>query len=317
VLFGFGWGVANMLFGLSVPRAGMALSFAIVVGMSASSGGNRREVKETMRFALNHMVAPLLTHEAFFDLAASLRLKHVEIRNDLAGMALLDGTAPAEVGTAAAARGLSVLSINALQRFNDWTPMRAVEAKALTAAAKASGAAAIVLCPVNDPRYTPSNSERLAALGGALQGLKLILVEAGIIGLIEPLGFAECSFRRKSEAVAAIAAVDGAGVFRLVHDTFHHFVAGEEEMFPECTGLVHVSGVTAPDVPASAMRDQHRMLVDRNDRLGSVAQLRALASGGYRGPVSFEPFAASVHTSATLVADLRASLDYLAQVVPG
>ena len=37
-LFGFGWGVANVLFGSAVPRMGMALSFAIVVGMSASLG---------------------------------------------------------------------------------------------------------------------------------------------------------------------------------------------------------------------------------------------------------------------------------------
>ena len=38
VLFGFGWGVANVLFGLAVPRVGMAISFAIVVGMSAALG---------------------------------------------------------------------------------------------------------------------------------------------------------------------------------------------------------------------------------------------------------------------------------------
>jgi len=37
-VFGFGWGVANVLFGISVPLAGMALSFAIVVGMSAALG---------------------------------------------------------------------------------------------------------------------------------------------------------------------------------------------------------------------------------------------------------------------------------------
>jgi L-rhamnose-H+ transport protein len=37
-LFGFGWGVANVLFGSAVPLVGMALSFAIVVGMSASLG---------------------------------------------------------------------------------------------------------------------------------------------------------------------------------------------------------------------------------------------------------------------------------------
>jgi len=38
VLFGFGWGLANVLFGLAVSTIGMALSFSIVSGMSASLG---------------------------------------------------------------------------------------------------------------------------------------------------------------------------------------------------------------------------------------------------------------------------------------
>ncbi len=37
-LFGLGWGVANVLFGLAVPIVGMALSIAIIVGMSAALG---------------------------------------------------------------------------------------------------------------------------------------------------------------------------------------------------------------------------------------------------------------------------------------
>ena len=37
-LFGLGWGVANVLFGLAVPMVGMAFSFAVVVGMSAALG---------------------------------------------------------------------------------------------------------------------------------------------------------------------------------------------------------------------------------------------------------------------------------------
>ncbi len=37
-LFGFGWGVANVLCGLAFPRIGIALSVAIVVGLSASLG---------------------------------------------------------------------------------------------------------------------------------------------------------------------------------------------------------------------------------------------------------------------------------------
>jgi len=37
-LFGFGWGLANVLFGLAVAAAGMSISFSIVCGMSASLG---------------------------------------------------------------------------------------------------------------------------------------------------------------------------------------------------------------------------------------------------------------------------------------
>jgi len=37
-LFGTGWGVAQVLFGLAVIRAGMALSFAITIGLSAALG---------------------------------------------------------------------------------------------------------------------------------------------------------------------------------------------------------------------------------------------------------------------------------------
>jgi L-rhamnose-H+ transport protein len=38
LLFGAGWGVAQVLFGLAVIRAGMALSFAITIGLSAALG---------------------------------------------------------------------------------------------------------------------------------------------------------------------------------------------------------------------------------------------------------------------------------------
>lgn len=37
-LFGFGWGIANVLFGLALPLVGMAITFAVIVGMSAALG---------------------------------------------------------------------------------------------------------------------------------------------------------------------------------------------------------------------------------------------------------------------------------------
>ena len=264
-----------------------------------------------MTFSLNHMVAPRLAHGAFFDLANALGVAAVEIRNDLNGVALADGTSAADVGAAAKARGLNVLSINALQRFNLWDDARAAEAEAMIDQCVASGAEALVLCPVNDVNYKPSATERRAGLVKALNGLKPLLEKAGVRGLVEPLGFAECSLRFKGEAIEAIDAVGGAATFRVVHDTFHHFVAGETKIFPERTGLVHISGVADPGADAGIMRDPHRVLVGADDRIGNIAQMRALRAGGYGGPLSFEPFAASVHASANIEADLRASIVFV------
>lgn len=38
MLFGFAWGIGSVLFGVAIPIVGMALSFAIVVGLSAALG---------------------------------------------------------------------------------------------------------------------------------------------------------------------------------------------------------------------------------------------------------------------------------------
>jgi 2-keto-myo-inositol isomerase len=83
-----------------------------------------------VRFALNHMVAPRRTVAELVALARNLRLDAIEIRNDLPGVAIADGTPAAEVRRAADDGGVRILSINALQRFNDWTPARAEEAAA-------------------------------------------------------------------------------------------------------------------------------------------------------------------------------------------
>ena len=241
----------------------------------------------SLRFALNHMAAPRLSPEAFFALAGELGLDAVEIRNDLPGNAILDGTPPARIRKLAEAAGVRILSINALQRFDDWRAERANQAIALSDYAAACGAEALVLVPTNDG----SRPDRLLP---ALEGLKAILQGRGLRGLVEPLGFASCSLRLKSVAAEAIRAVDGTGAFRLVHDTFHHHVAGEPTLFPELTGLVHISGVDDPDVATDAMRDADRVLVTARDRLGNVEQIRELRRGGYGGYLSFEPFAAEV-----------------------
>jgi 2-keto-myo-inositol isomerase len=264
-----------------------------------------------MKISLNHMVAPRLDHAAFFDLTRRLGLVDVEIRNDLKGVALADGTPASDVGVAAERRGLAILSINALQRFNIWDDARAAEAAVTIDQCAASGAQALVLCPVNDVNYAPSAAERREALLKALNGLKPMLTAAGIRGFVEPLGFAECSLRYKEEAIEAIEAISGADVFRVVHDTVDHHLAGATKMFPKMTGLVHISGVADETATSGTMRDAHRVLVGADDQIGNIEQLRALRAGGYEGAASFEPFAASVHASSDIGADLRKSIAFV------
>ena len=261
-------------------------------------------------FAINHMTAPALTLDAFFALAVSLGTSAVEIRNDLDGNAILDGTTPDEVKALAQRHGITIISINALQRFNEWTPARAVEAKELIDYAAACGAKALVLVPKNDGTGQ-ADGERQANLREALTALKPLLEAAGIIGLVEPLGFEICSLRSKREAAEAIKAVGGEQTFRLVHDTFHHHLAGEPELFANLTGLVHISGVEDPAVSVSDMRDGHRVLVGPADRLANTSQIKALIAAGYAGPLSFEPFSPAVHGVADPKAAVAESIAFI------
>jgi 2-keto-myo-inositol isomerase len=261
-------------------------------------------------FAVNHMAAPKLSVPQFFALANELGLQGVEIRNDIAGNALLDGTPAGDIGVLARQHGLNILTINALQRFNEWTDARAAEADALAAACAACGAGALILVPKNDGTGC-ADGERVANLRVALTELAPILAAHGITGLVEPLGFEICSLRLKSEAVAAIEALGLTGKFHVTHDTFHHHLAGEATLFPDHTGLVHISGVSDPSVSVADMRDSHRVLVDAADRIDNVGQMRALRAAGYNGSFSFEPFAASVHALADPAAALRQSMNYI------
>jgi 2-keto-myo-inositol isomerase len=268
-----------------------------------------------MRFALNHMVAPGLDYQAFFELARALKIDAVEIRNDLAGTSLMDMASAKKIAGWAASRHLEIISVNALQRFNQWTAERAEEARELASYAAACGARALVLCPVNDTAFTPSNVVRLDGLRQSLANLAPILKDHGLTGLVEPLGFAECSLRLKSEAVTAIDTVGAAGQFALVHDTFHHFVAGETEYFADRTGLVHISGVVDTTQTAATMRDPHRVLVDKADMIDNVGQVKRLIADGYQGVFSFEPFAKEVHSDPNIARSLAASRDYLSRKV--
>ncbi len=272
-------------------------------------------MSQSIQFSINRISAPRIGFAEFAALTQRLGVHAIEIRNDLAGVEMVDGTPGKDIGAIANAHGLVIRSINALQRFEQFDDTRAAEACDMIAYAVACGAEALVLCPTNSLRDARSADQRHADLVNALTQLKPMLDEAGLVGLIEPLGFEECAVRRKSQAVRAIQALGDGSTFRLVHDTFHHHLAGEDLFFPEFTGLVHISGVEDTSLAASQMRDGHRVLVGAADRLGNAAQLATLFKAGYKGYASFEPFAEEIAAAADIEQRLASSMAWLQSAV--
>ncbi|MGV6475856.1 TIM barrel protein [Azotobacter vinelandii] len=271
----------------------------------------------SLPFALNRIVAPSLPLAEFLDLALALKADSIELRNDLKGIEIEDGTPPERVRELCRAKGIRVLSINALYPFDVWNDALRAKALKLAAYARDCGAEGLVLCPLNDPSDSRDRAERVRGLRTALTALAPILREHGLLGFVEPLGFESSALRRKHDAVEAIKGIGGLDVFRLVHDTFHHHLAGEQEFFPELTGIVHISGVEDRQVALADIRDGHRVLVGEADILGNAAQIRRLLELGYHGPFSFEPFADSVHALPEVRPALQNSMQHLqARVAP-
>lgn len=262
-----------------------------------------------VEFALNHMSVARASFVELLDIASRIGCVGVEVRNDLP-QPLFDGIAPAQAGQMVRDRGLRLLAVAEVKRFNDWSDEKATEARNLIAIAKAAGAEAVSLIPRND-NGGMGNGERQANLRLALRNLKPMLEEAALVGLVEPLGFEICALRHKIEAVEAIQALGGSDTFRLVHDTFHHHLAHGGPMFPAQTGIVHISGVVEVSLATEEMGDEHRILVDGEDRLGNIRQIAELVAAGYSGPISFEAFAPQVHDAPDPVADLSRSIDFI------
>ena len=261
--------------------------------------------------ALNHMTVARMSFRQLVDAAAALGCIGIEVRNDLP-QPLFDGMDPAAAAELVQSKGLRILALAEVKRFNDWSADKSAEALALMQIAVACGAEAVSLIPRND-NLGLGNGERQGNLRVALRDLKPMLEDHGLIGLVEPLGFEICALRYKSEAVDAIEALGAKGRFKLVHDTFHHTLAHGGPIFPDHTGIIHISGVTDPALGVDEMGDQHRVLVDAADRLGNIAQIRALQAAGYSGPISFEAFAPQTHALADPVAAIAASFEFIDQ----
>jgi 2-keto-myo-inositol isomerase len=259
--------------------------------------------------ALNHMTVPGLGFEAFLDLAAALDCVGVELRNDI-DRPLFDGMSASDAGRMARDKGLRIVGLSQVYPFNDWTPERETAVASLIALAKAAGAETISLIPRNDGTGT-GNGERHANLRIALKAIRPMLAETGMVALVEPLGFNRSSLRSKQDLVETIDALDAGDHFKLVHDTFHHHLAGGGPIYPDRTGIVHISGVVDPGLAVEQMEDEHRVLVDEHDRLGNIDQIAALLAAGYDGPISYECFSSEIHALTDPEVAIRRSFDFI------
>jgi 2-keto-myo-inositol isomerase len=173
----------------------------------------------TIQFSINRISAPRMEFSEFSAMVKRLDVGAIEIRNDLPGVEMVDGATAKDIGAIARGQGLVIRSINALQRFDQFDATREIEARDMVKYAVGCGAQALVLCPTCSPNDVRTPEQRHTDLVHALKALQPMLKDAGLIGLVEPLGFEICAVRRKSQAVRAIQEIGDAGTFRLVHDT--------------------------------------------------------------------------------------------------
>ncbi len=259
-----------------------------------------------IKFALNHMLCPKVSAEALIDYAVQLGLDAIELRNDVNENSLVNVEQAKAVGVKAKSAGVRILTINAVYPFNVWDNELKEKAEKLAELAEACGAEALVLCPLND-----GNQRTKEQVKESLTHLKAIFDKHGIKGYVEPLGFPISSLRTKAEAVEAIKELGFEDTFKIVHDTFHHKGASETTLFPQQTGLVHISGVEDESITFEEMQDAHRLMINAQDRLDNVGQIKQLLEAGYTGYFSFEPFSAPVWDLPDHVEAAKESIEFI------
>lgn len=253
------------------------------------------------RFCINRKIAPNLKLENFFRLVKSCGLSKVELRNDMPGGKVTDDLSNEQLNALATELGIEIVTINALGMFNLLTDQAALlkNAEALLVQAKAIHSKALVMCPHCNTSDRRSEAQKREDTLTALQLLAPLFKQYGVEGYVEPLGFGISSLRSSLLAQAIIR--DSGAPYKIVLDTFHHYLSDvtqpefDAHIRVEEIGLVHLSGVEDPRVKG-ALSDEERIMLSNKDRLASVAQVQNLERLGYQGVYAFEPFSSQLNT---------------------
>jgi 2-keto-myo-inositol isomerase len=252
------------------------------------------------QIAFNRIIYPGVGIEQFFVLTAELGLHKVELRNDLPGNEIIDGLGPGSVRELAVKHDIEILTINALRKFNLPGHRSAAvrELKSLIGLALSIDCRAVVLCPNNDRSDSRTAEQSLRDTVDSLREFRPLFEDSGLLGYVEPLGFSESSLDSIFAAARAIGEAGGA-CYRIVYDTFHHYLGPDEgqqlekEFDIALLGIVHASGVEE-DLARDDLKDEHRVLITDGDRMGNIEQIERLTAMGYGGNVSLEPFSIRV-----------------------
>ena len=258
---------------------------------------------------LNHMTVPHVSAIALIDMAARLGCVGIELRNDL-GRPLFDGGDPAEIKATLAENEQRLLAIAEVPAFNEAPRDKAASVLHLIQEGSSSGAEGIALIP-KVAGAAVDRAEQRTALRDALIAMQPMFEDHGMRGLIEPLGFTKSTLRFQEDVVAILDELGRPDCFAIIHDTFHYHLGGGGPVYPELTAVVHISGVVDPGPQTDEMTDAHRVLIDADDRLRSVQQLKALRAAGYDGPASFEAFAPEIHDMTDPTAALAGSIAFI------
>ena len=260
-------------------------------------------------FVINQMTLRNKSSEEALKISAGLGCIGLEFRNDLSPP-LFEVLTPKSLLDRANMYNQRILAIAEVKKFNDFSEKNLQRAKELIDLAFACGAESVVFVPSND-----GTEADISDISAALQAYAPMLRNSGIKGIIEPLGFQSSSLQTKRKTVDAIEMSGCGDVYAIVHDTFHHYIASESEIFADFTGIVHVSGVTDSSLSPEAMMDEHRTFVDQDDCIRNIDQLSQLFSDGYTGPVSFELFAPEVHKLIDPMPQLEKTIHYIAACI--
>ncbi|MHC6202674.1 TIM barrel protein [Breznakiellaceae bacterium SP9] len=280
------------------------------------------------RFALNRIISPAQDLGAFIKFTAAQGLTQVELRNDLPGKStvpdVIDGLKPSEVLKMTKGEGVSIISINALQKFNLPAKRSAciAELEQLLELASAIECPAVVLCPNNEKDDKRSTEDKYLDTARALQDYGPLFTKYNITGFVEALGFGISSLASLPPIIFAIK-VSGYACYRVLLDTFHHYIGPDDASIFGIdghgdsydlvyTGLVHISGVE-DTIPVEQYLDGHRVLVGPKDTMHNKELIQRLDTLGYQGTFSFEPFSPAVQNlpPQQLAAALDASFKYI------